>query len=586
MQCLVPMDLPHFLTPFILFRSLVCRPRLSPVLPIDRLVLLSIFFLSFSVQAQYKVDALDTSCGGLPKVSVGTFALSCLGLVADTSLKDQATGETFRFPRKIVELEQDRYLVSDMGGWGAPKKGALWELDLRQGQKKLTKVILDLHLPHDLEWGPDGDLYIGELGKIVRYSKQALLNRQSARPEVVVEGLPTNVNITNLHPLVNFTFGRGQNDLWDLYVNIGAPSDACKQSAPNRCAVENRHAVIRHYAFQSGINRWKLESANFAVGLRNSMGLLSHSSGLLLQAENSRDFSEAHEPFDELNVIQKAKHYGWPYCYNFKATSPEWKNSVDCTKKFESPWLLFPPHSSPLDLVYYDRKMFPELQGNLLVSLHGHQPTGARIIAMPTDSSGLPIPKNGNSWEYSSGSSKIIANPEGGNLRSLDYTELVTTWWKKDGIRPAGSPVGLLVASDGSIFIVEDKNKTILRLVRKENVVPPVDEDRDQEEAQKKLKIQKAVQKLTQNKSLFVAYEWINTNIFQSTCVACHFQLKGAKTEAFEFMVGESWLDVETPGKSLLIKRLLGLDGLRKMPLGSSLPETNLDYVVEWVKAL
>ena len=99
------------------------------------------------------------------------------------------------------------------------------------------------------------------------------------------------------------------------------------------------------------------------------MGLVTHESGTLLQAENGRDFNDESEPFEEINVIKKGLHYGWPYCYDFQATSPEWKSAVRCAKDFEPPLILLPPHSAPLDLMYYHGKMFPDLEGHLLVTL-------------------------------------------------------------------------------------------------------------------------------------------------------------------------------------------------------------------------
>lgn len=544
-----------------------------------------IFLLSFSLaQGQYRHDVRDKSCGGFPKVTVGTFPRSCLGLIVDSSVQDPRTHETLKFPRKILELEKDRFIVTDMGGW-TPKRGSLWELDLRSGHAELFKLVSQLTFAHDLEWGPDGNLYVGELGKIVRYSKQDLLERKTPRSAIVVQGIPTNLEHPNLHPLVNFAFGKTQTDAWDLYVNVGAPTDACVKDAPRACGVEKKQGLIRHYIYRAGINQWDPEATVYASGLRNSMGLLTHPSGTLLQAENSRDFDNDGEPFDELNLIQVSKKYGWPYCYNFEATSPEWKGVVNCKSNFEAPLILLPPHSAPLDLIYYHGSMFPELEGNLLMSWHGYRPTGSRIVAYPTDESGIPVWKESVSWSYSTGNSRAEAKPAGGNLRAADYTEIVGSWWKRDGVRPMGTPVGMTVASDGSIFIVEDKNKTILRLARSDDRSGDDSGDDADDARRKKAKADAAVKKLLANSKLFEGYKWINQYVIQPNCTSCHSQLKGAGTEPFEFMIAESWIEPGHP-PNLLIKRLRGLEGLQKMPLGGSLPTTSVDYVEAWLKAL
>lgn len=534
------------------------------------------------VKAQYKTS-LDQMCDGHPALQVGSFEGSCIGLVANKDLKDTRTNETFLFPRKIVELMPKRFLILDMGGWSPPNRGALWELDLQSSPKKLWKLVKGLHLPHGLAWGPDGQLYVGESRRIIRFSKESLLERRALVPDVVVDKLKLD-NSPNMHPLINFTFGQGSDDFGDLYVNIGAPTDACSKDAPGKCSVDTQFGLIRKYRFQTGLGRFDSQYTIVAKGLRNSMGIVSHSSGTLLQAENSRDFSAANEPFDELNLVEQGKHYGWPYCYNFQATSPEWKSAVSCNSGYEAPLLLFPPHSAPLDLIYYTGHLFPELKGHLLVSWHGYKPTGSRVVSLPTDEKGIPNHQVAPSWEYGVGNSRQVAQPEGGNLRATKYFELISSWDKREGVRPAGAPVGLLVASDGSIFIVEDKNKTVLRLAKGEGRTTPID-DANQVNQAKKIRLQKALMKLQADPWLKEAYDWINTQVLQTNCVICHRSLKGSGTEAYEFMISEQWIE---PGStdSLLIQRLRGLNGLNKMPLGSDLPSTTTDYIEEWVKRL
>ena len=43
------------------------------------------------------------------------------------------------------------------------------------------------------------------------------------------------------------------------------------------------------------------------------------------------------------------------------------------------------------------------------------------------------------------------------------FTELVSEWHKVNGVRPQGASVGMTVASDGAIWLVEDKNVTVIR---------------------------------------------------------------------------------------------------------------------------
>src|SRR5690606_12473123 len=100
-------------------------------------------------------------------------------------------------------------------GWSPANRGALWELDLQGPAPKIWKLMKGLHLPHGLGWGPDGSLYIGEVHRIVRLSRKSLLNRQDFQFEVVVGDLAQTQG-RNLHPLINFTFGKSPQDHGDL----------------------------------------------------------------------------------------------------------------------------------------------------------------------------------------------------------------------------------------------------------------------------------------------------------------------------------------------------------------------------------
>ena len=44
-----------------------------------------------------------------------------------------------------------------------------------------------------------------------------------------------------------------------------------------------------------------------------------------LQGENARDLPDADTPNEEINALEKGKHYGWPYCYDLSTASPEFE---------------------------------------------------------------------------------------------------------------------------------------------------------------------------------------------------------------------------------------------------------------------
>jgi glucose/arabinose dehydrogenase len=238
------------------------------------------------------------------------------------------------------------------------------------------------------------------------------------------------------------------------------PGSTCAESEG-----ENARGVIRRYAYL-GQGRWDSTAKVVARGLRNSLVLVRHSSGTLLQGENSYDFAPSEDrPFDEINVIRPGAHYGWPYCYDMDQVTPAWAaaKAMDCTSPaHEKPVVLLPPHAAPLAAVYYSGAMFPALKGKLLMSWHGYRPTGSRLVAFDVDSNGVPVVKKDARYpEYSAGGVTFKAYGSGPGAEPLVLTP---GWDLKVGSHPAGAPVGITVAQDGALWVPDDRNASILRI--------------------------------------------------------------------------------------------------------------------------
>jgi glucose/arabinose dehydrogenase len=190
-----------------------------------------------------------------------------------------------------------------------------------------------------------------------------------------------------------------------------------------------------------------------------------HTSGTILQGENSYDFAPtADRPYDEINVLKQGAFYGWPYCYDLDQPTPAWAGTgaMDCRSPAHArPILLLPPHAAPLGAVYYDGAMFPGLRGKLLMSWHGYRPTGSRIVAFDVDASGIPVvTPHARYPEY--GPSGVLTKAYTGP--AAEPLVLTPGWDLKSGSRPAGAPVALTIARDGSIWVADDRNSAILRI--------------------------------------------------------------------------------------------------------------------------
>ena len=394
----------------------------------------------------YTTDGL---CDGLPKLkSVKTPPGVCVGIVQ--------TG--FTFARGLAQTAQGDIVLAEMGGW-AKDRGAVWLLhknaDKTWSKKRLMSTI---DKPSGVAIGPDGLAYVGTPDNIFRFDPYTIDPRLGQpRLKVVVNNLPgdTQPNGTSgaRHPLKKFIFD--PHNPWTMYVNIGSASDVCEQGSgarpptgfPMPCPEAETRGLLRKYVLDNA-DHTATTFTTYAKGLRNSMALAIHpTSGILVQGENSRDSinkldanltsTEGELPHEELNVITEGSSYGWPYCIDNGVPNPEYRGRVDCTN-YKNPSLILPGHVSPLGMTYYTGSMFPAAYKNqLLVTFHGYREYGHRLMLVPVDANGYP-----------------------GSGQPMD----IIRGWEKTGTDPQGAPVDVMQASDGSIFLTEDKNGTVLRV--------------------------------------------------------------------------------------------------------------------------
>lgn len=428
-------------------------------------LILFIYVLFSGAASAVKYPLGSTLCGAYPQAQVGTAKGVCVGVVTQ---RDQ--GARWVKPRRIVQVPgTQQFLVTDMGGWQRGK-GVVWLVDTKIKPATHKALLTQLKLPHGLELGPDGRFYVGESHRIFRFTLQ---DKQAMGVETVVRDLPDFTR--HSHPLSHFIFDQQGN----LIVNIGAPSDQCKEDAREVfCrAVNNTNetqAAVRRYRYLPEANRWAVDYEVVASGVRNSMALASHESGVLLQAENSIDLPELKHPFEEINRIDTGGFYGWPYCYDNKKINRLWptygRQICHDPQAHKQPWVLMPAHAAPLDMHYYQGAMFPSLKDTLLVSWHGYRKTGHRLVAYKVDEKGLPIRSRSAYYMIDSESHgrnhsfSQVAFPPVDNIAQAQ--ELISKMNAVQGVRPRGRPAGMTVAEDGAIWLLDDVNKALLRIAK------------------------------------------------------------------------------------------------------------------------
>lgn len=417
--------------------------------------------MAMQVQARELYAAPKGDCGGFPRLAIGTVRGMCAGLVLGPTRGH--VQRPIALPRSLLQLDGHRWLVSDLGAWDRPVGGVL-EVTVIPGRPTRTRRVLSgLFVPHAMSRGPDGKVYVGEMRRIIRFDPHA--PDAASTVETVVAGLPDNALNLHRHPLSKFVFAPDG----ALLVNVGAMSDQCEgpaSRAAKRCVESEtgeQPASIRRYAL-IGPGRWSSEYTVHARGLRNSVALAVHPSGTVVQAENSIDLDARWSPFEELNVIEAGRHYGWPYCMDLGTATPAWKgrSPMDCRGAAHTrPRLLLPPHAAPLDLIWYDGAMFPALQGRMLMTFHGHRSVGGRIVAFRVDPTGVPVPDRSARFPYYPSGSKAY-----GAAPAVTPVVLTPGWGLTVGTRPQGSPVGLAVAQDGALWATDDRAGLIIRFAR------------------------------------------------------------------------------------------------------------------------
>ena len=184
----------------------------------------------------------------------------------------------------------------------------------------------------------------------------------------------------------------------------------------------------------------------YASGIRNCVGeAINPANGELWCSVNERDLLGNHLVPDYITSVKEGGFYGWPWFYmggakggvqdpRLKGTHPELQSKVI------TPDVLMQPHNGSLQMTFYTGKGMPGVaNGDIFAAEHGswnREPrTGYEVVHIPV--------KNG----------KAIG----------EYEDFVTGFTTPQG-GVWGRPVGVTVAKDGALIIVEDGANTIWRV--------------------------------------------------------------------------------------------------------------------------
>ena len=302
----------------------------------------------------------------------------------------------------------------------------------------------------------NGYLYASSNTSVFRYK---LNNNEpdTSRPETIVSGLLDR----NEHNTKSFVFDTNGN----IYVNIGAPSNACQ--AQNRVTGAPGQDPCPLLEIAGGIWQFKADKTNqkledgirYATGIRNVVGLdWNTATNTLFAMQHGRDGLQDYHFFPDsisvelpaeemLEVTKSGDDFGWPYCFynqltGQKVLNPEYGGDGKKVGRCEDaklPVVGFPGHIAPNALLFYTGNQFPEKYRNgAFVAFHGSwnraplEQKGFCVAFVPFKN-GKP---NGN-WEM-----------------------FATGFAGKEKITAPGQaifrPCGLAQGPDGSLYVTED----------------------------------------------------------------------------------------------------------------------------------
>jgi glucose/arabinose dehydrogenase len=333
--------------------------------------------------------------------------------------------EGFQVEIFAKDIEDARSLARGSEGTifvGNRKEDKVYALVDRDGDHKVDQkyvIASGLKMPNGVAF-KDGDLYVAELNRILRFPNIESQLENPPQYEVVYDKLPS----IRHHGWKYLAFGPDGK----LYVPVGAPCNIC----------ESKDEIF------ASISRLNPDGSGFEVyahGVRNSVGFAWHpDSKELWFTDNGRDWMGDDLPPCELNRAAKAgQHFGYPYCHGGNISDPDFGDLRGCGE-FVKPAQNLGAHVAPLGMLFYQGSQFPKAYNKqVLFAEHG-------------------------SWNRSkkSGYKLSMARLEGNEV--VSYEDFATGWLDEESQDFWGRPVDVLELPDGSLLVSDDFADVVYRI--------------------------------------------------------------------------------------------------------------------------
>ena len=312
-----------------------------------------------------------------------------------------------------------------------------------------------------------GYLYFATPTAVLRYALKPGEFAPASPPQTVVSGFPDQ----NEHAAKSIAI----DDAGHLYVNVGAPSNACQYDdraagSPGKmpCPLLAEHGGIWRFEADKTGQRFPADGMRYATGIRNAVAITWNSAaGGLYALQMGRDQlsdnwhklytdeQNAELPAEEFLQVHAGDDFGWPYCYydQFRQSlvlAPEYcgdgRKLGDCGK-YAQPIVAFPGHWAPEAVLFYAGDRFPaQYRGGAFITFHGSwnraplPQAGYKVVFVPFKD-GKPSGAYQVFADGFAGSDKLVS-PGDANFR----------------------PMGLAEGPDGALYIGDTQQGRIWRV--------------------------------------------------------------------------------------------------------------------------
>jgi glucose/arabinose dehydrogenase len=301
--------------------------------------------------------------------------------------------------------------------------------------KQVSQFAAGLNLPFGINFYPAGPnpqwVYVGNTDSIVRfpYKNGDLVARGPAEKLFEVPGgghLRGGGHWTR-----DLAFSK---DGTKLFVSVGSLSNVDDADThPN----EFHRADVLEYTPEGKFIKV------YASGIRNCVGeTINPITGELWCSTNERDGLGNNLVPDYVTHVQEDGFYGWPWFYMGGHQDPRHEGKhPELQAKVITPDILLNPHFASLEMLFYEGSQFPAAyHGDGFAAEHG-------------------------SWNRKVRSGyEVVRLPMKDGHATGEYEDFLTGFVLPNG-DVWGRPVGVTVATDGSLFVTDDGSKSIWHVI-------------------------------------------------------------------------------------------------------------------------